>query len=489
MKTVTIVGAIASATVVTLYLDDGQEMNLDVKNYRTKYLMDEITPKLVKERSVQVDLDKFSAEGEIERKTNGIIRFFKNKFEALTALFKNEQKQEESAAARTAHHLSYGASSETDYRPVAVIDKKIIPAVDHLEPYLEHAAKTGNTVGLENFFKRCATVVDKRKHSVEELMNFMNRGDLPIADDGSIVAYKVLKTIGEDRTVFVDRHSRKVTQRVGSRVVMDESLVDDNRRTECSVGLHIARRGYLCGFGGNVITLVKVAPEDVIAVPHGEPDKMRAAAYHIVAELPERIHSTLRSNKPMTEDVECAQILADVIAGKHIGITEEVRILEAYGGRLQITQFDGGTQSKETPKTSGEARSLDSFSQRSNEPLVTVREINDKIAAIHASEPTVDPAPVRETPNERSARRKREKRAALKKDAIRAAAMSGNMAAAISAAASNEEPVKRAEESKPYTRESLVLDLYKKGMTFRAIEKELKICRKTIKKIIARHNA
>lgn len=498
MRTVTIVGAIASATGVTLYIANGDEINLDAANYRTKNLMDDITPKLTKNRSVTVDLDDYSAHAQVERKTNGVIRFFKNKIDALASLFKN--KQDEPVVVGNTE--PYGASSialSLNSETVAVVDDKIIPDVHHLEAHIEHAATTGNTVGLENFMKRIAAVIDNRGHSVQELMNFMKRGDLPIAEDGCIVAYKVLTSYGQEEGTFVDCHTKNVKQRVGSRVVMDEKLVDPDRRTECSTGLHIARRGYLSGFGGDIITLVKVAPEDVIAVPFSEPDKMRAAAYHIVALLPSRVYQTLRHNKPMTGDAEASQILADVIAGKHVGVLEEVRIHSAQGGDVVITPLDTSGQSIEPPKVSGEAKALDDKPAPS--PL-SIKELNKKIAEVRASEPA--PAPAEESAKDRRNRIKREKRAALRADKIttdkvtapptdkiRQAAMFGSMAAALSQPAvaepvSEKQPEKVVDTS---DREALVLKLHREGKSSRAIEKELKMCRKTIKKILDKHAA
>ena len=509
MRTVTIVGAIASATGITLYLIDGQELNLDVKNYRTKLLMDEVTPQLTRNRSATVDLSRFSAEGEVERKTNGIIRFFKNKFEALAAIFKGEGKVEDIATVGNAESVvtantaqAVDAVDNADYRPVAVVDNKIIPDVHHLEAHIEHAASSGNTAGLENFMKRIAAVIDKRGHSVTELMTFMKRGDLPIADDGCIVAYKILSSQEQEEGTFVDCHSKKVTQRVGSRVVMDEKLVDPDRRAECSTGLHIARRGYLGSFGGDIITLVKVAPEDVIAVPSGEPDKMRAAAYHIVAKLPKRVYRTLRNNKPMTGDEEASKILADVIAGKHIGVTEEVRINAALGGNVVVTPLDTSGAPVETPKVSGEVKALD---DRQVQPVLSIKELNQKIAEVRAAEHRDVPDLV-ETAQQRRNRVKREKRAALRAgnldngstssvSKIKEAAMFGNMSAALSEPAPD--PIEAPQSEKVTEqvteqvgdREAQVIKLHNEGKTSRAIEKELKMCRKTIKKILTRHTA
>jgi hypothetical protein len=197
--------------------------------------------------------------------------------------------------------------------------------MEQLAKQIDYAATTGNVEGLKRFMERIAAVVDKRGHTVQELLRFMEKGDLPIADDGMIIAYKMLYSTSE-LGVYVDPHSRTVRQRIGSVVQMPETEVDASRRTQCSTGLHIARRNYLRGFNGDTIMLVKINPADVIAVPAGEPDKMRVARYHIIVKVNDTAYGLLRDNRPMTGDPESAKLLANAIKGTHIGETEVVSI-------------------------------------------------------------------------------------------------------------------------------------------------------------------
>lgn len=218
----------------------------------------------------------------------------------------------------------------------------VIPNVERMHNHIQAAVETGTGIqGIELFLQRLAKVVGKgnRRHSVDDLMGFVRLGDLPIADDGCIVAYKLLNRHDSGRR-FVDVQSRKVLQSVGSLVIMDESLVDPNRHQDCSNGLHIAARSYLGGFSGNVMVLVKIRPEDVIAVPAYNRNKMRVCAYHIIAELPDAAKNRLRNNQPMDDTPFGRTLLADAITGRHIGIIEEVRIRAAYGGNLLITKME-----------------------------------------------------------------------------------------------------------------------------------------------------
>lgn len=210
---------------------------------------------------------------------------------------------------------------------IAVVDNKVIPGVERIKSQFARAANLGSTIGVENFMKRLAAVSDQRAHSIDDLLNFLERADLPIADDGSILIYKVLKRKG-DRTdgKYVDCHTKNVEQWTGAYVCMDPSMVDMNRRQECSVGLHVARRGYVRSFPGDVCVLGKLAPEDVIAVPHGEANKLRACGYHLLVELSDKQYNLVKQNRPISEDPEGKVLLANAIAGKHVRITHRVEI-------------------------------------------------------------------------------------------------------------------------------------------------------------------
>jgi hypothetical protein len=223
---------------------------------------------------------------------------------------------------------------------IAVVDGKVIPGMEKIKTQFTRAAKLGSTLGVENFLRRLAAVIEKRSHSIEDLLKFMERGDLPIADDGSILIYKVLSRKGSKTDgKFVDCHTRNVEQWTGAYVCMDESLVDHNRSTECSNGLHVARRGYIRGFSGDVCVLAKLAPEDVIAVPAYDANKMRVCGYHILMELSEVQYKLLKNNNPITDDAEGKTLLANALAGRHIHKTHEVRITGQKGTGVTVKKL------------------------------------------------------------------------------------------------------------------------------------------------------
>ena len=277
-----------------------------------------------------------------------------------------------------------------------------VPGVEALKGHVAHATKLGNTKGMDAFLKRLAAFITQREHTVQDVLKFMERGDLPVADDGCIIAYKVLKTPdnAETANVFVDCHSGKIKQRVGSYVCQDEKLVDPSRRTECSTGLHIARRGYLGSFGGNIIVMVKIRPEDVIAVPYGDPNKIRVKGYHILAKIPSNEHSKLRSNTAMT-DSNALKLLTMAIAGDHIGIIEEVRVTEARGGGVVITPMNAEkvhqpSLKKDTAKTAPIPEPMKKIEPVLDAPKVDPKAVAKEVEAKKAEAPKTKAQEARE---------------------------------------------------------------------------------------------
>ncbi|QIG75693.1 rIIB protector from prophage-induced early lysis protein [Rhizobium phage RHph_Y2_17_1] len=508
---VVIVGAIAGAKGITLYHADGKETNLALEGWKTKAIMDKVTPFIAKRQKVEIDLDTYDVHAHIEQKSGGLIRFVREKVASVRSWFKPAAEDEASknveAFTQTKvvddgqygkHTYGVRTAAPEEEVVVAIIGDKKVPGVEALNAHMEHAIQSGDTEGIENFMKRCASVIDTKGHSIQELLNFMRKGDLPIAKDGSIIAYKVLETAHVDgKQVIVDSHSKKVIQRVGSLVCMDPQLVDPSRRTQCSSGLHIARRGYLNNFPGDKIMLVKVAPEDVIAVPMGEPNKMRVAAYHIIAEIPASVHAALRSNQPMTKDNAASKLLADALAGNHVPVLEEVRIGAVKGGNLKITPLVEKAPEIVTG-TSGEARALDDEVKK---PAVTIQELR---LAVQAAAPDAPP-PDGEITKSHVQMIDGDLHVDGKKVDIEEAAMSGDMSAAINAKPEKVEKAKKLRsvatkaivenvlgqvvEEKPLMpqKHADAIRLHGEGKSNRAIEAELHICRKTLKKLFDKH--
>lgn len=219
----------------------------------------------------------------------------------------------------------------------------VIPHAHKLSSQMKAASKLKDFRGFVNFLNRLEPVLKDRGHSAEDLMKFIEYGDLPIADDGCIVIYKRLK---EKHGTFVDVHSGNIKQNVGSYVFMRPGLVDPNRRQDCSNGLHVASLGYLSSFSGNVTVMAKVRPEDVFAVPEYSHTKMRVCGYHILAVLPESLRTYVNTGGSISSIPEGKELLNKVLRGAHVGITELVEVGGHNGSNVTYTKVENTEAAK-----------------------------------------------------------------------------------------------------------------------------------------------
>lgn len=227
----------------------------------------------------------------------------------------------------------------------------IIPDAHKLGHQLKAASKLENYTGFTKFVERLSAIIESRGHSVEDLMKFIENGDLPIADDGCIIIYKRLNRVGKD--VFTDVHSGKIKQKVGSYVFMKPSLVDPNRRQDCSNGLHVASLSYLSCFSGDATVVAKVRPEDVFAVPQYNTNKMRVCGYHILAVLADGERKLVNGGGSLSSTATGKVLLNDIIAGRHVPITQLVEVGGHYGSNVTYTDVKPEDQVK--PEVSAKA--------------------------------------------------------------------------------------------------------------------------------------
>ena len=257
---------------------------------------------------------------------------------------------------------SFHEDVKEDEAIVAVTSAGVVPGVEGLQRHLRQASKLKDYKGFSRFLGRLAPVVKDRRHSVEDLMKFMEKAELPIADDGCILFLKRLnfkETDVEGRRVFVDCHSGNIRQWVGMKVQVREDLVDPDRRRDCSNGLHVAAMSYIGSFFGNVTILGKVAPEDVFAVPEYSTNKMRVAAYHIIAELPEKERSNVCNGVYLSKTDVGKKLLNDAIVGNHTAPTDLVMVGGHMGSNLKYTQLTGGTVEQIRTTASKEALDME----------------------------------------------------------------------------------------------------------------------------------
>lgn len=403
MAVIRILAIVVGEDNTTFYKEDGSTIILPSNDPRIPGIVEVATPFITAGKPADVSFESITTTHykNFEEKTGGIVKLFRVAKKWVKHLFEDEQDRQEAAEAAAkleaqtigtvpvvtngqpavpveepapapvapvtekSEKLTNAASeilskaqsvndetftddeTKEDETIIAVVEQEngealYIPGMEHLKDHFAAALKLGSTQGVENFLRRISTVIDKRGHSIGDLLKFMSRNDMPIADDGCLVAFKTLNRRGNHADVYQDIHSGNVIQRVGSKVFMAESLVDHDRRRDCSNGLHVARRAYVGGFRGSsgVMVLIKVAPEDAIAVPQYDANKMRVCGYHIVGDVPKDDHQKVFSNQPIPKDSATAKLLGAVLRGQHIGIIETVEIGGSRGGNLKITPVE-----------------------------------------------------------------------------------------------------------------------------------------------------
>lgn len=396
---VIIVAIVVDAHNLTMYKSDGDTITIPQGDPRLRDLVAKMAPVIDTGKSYLLtseDMDGKNHYAETEKKTNGLIRFFKmakSKFKEIAEKFcepvepmavgklpvmehtvgdspviadlepvkpklppEDERPLTQGLAAVAEIMANAKPSSDKDFASVTTAqqakdngteeeivvavtsDNTVIHGVEQLSDQMK-AVSAGVTSGngMARFLERAASV--KRGHSVEDLLKFVQKGELPFADDGTVLVYKRLKP-GKKPGVFVDVYSGKVEQSLGSFVHMAADLVDARRSVDCSNGLHVARRDYLHAFSGDVVVLCKLAPEHVIAVPTYDARKLRAMGYHIIAQLNDEDARLVCRNQPMKD----TELLANAIAGNHLPILEYVEITQSMGGGLKVTKVESPEQ-------------------------------------------------------------------------------------------------------------------------------------------------
>lgn len=312
-------GFTASAQAVTIYTLDGRPVVLDANAYRTKDILDTIIEKMGAFRAagsegapvVEIDITEFSLAEKIRENSAGAIR--------------------------------------VDFRegntPIAIQvgGVTVSAGVEKLARHIELASENAHSaLALENFIKLFSKVQQSRKHTADELLTFVKNNDLPIAVDGRIIAFKILRrtpkvSVPFGDGYFYDKHSGAVPQRVGSLVVMPANAVNESRRHACSTGFHVCSVRYFQGFWseGDPIVVTLVDPADIIAVPTGEPTKMRACAYFVAAPVDEKLARSIHAAKGHSHLPEVQALIDAVAAGRHAPVLETV--FQDANGAVSIT--------------------------------------------------------------------------------------------------------------------------------------------------------
>lgn len=274
-----------------------------------------------------------------------------------------------------------------------------VPGIDKLARHVTEASET-QSPGIRNMIKRLTPVISSRLHSVEDLMEFLSYSNLPITDDGMIIAYRRMNRCTQDGvTKYVDVHTGKVKQRIGSVVTMDIDKVDDNRNSACSAGLHVASIDYLGSFTGSAIAMVLVAPEDFIAVPEREVTKARVCRYRIVADLPTELYMRILKN-PSVDDPEFTALLDNILAGNYPP-AEEIIQVDSHGENTitpiaapepvkpVVSKAKPRTNKKPEPPKAPTPQSMEDTKEKARAKKKTVPQQCRSIYETFAKEPTL----------------------------------------------------------------------------------------------------
>jgi hypothetical protein len=295
--------------------------------------------------------------------------------------------------------LEKANSKDQDSTVVAVVGDIPIVNAENLKEYMISAMNLENQKGFQKFMELFATLAKKRKHTAQELMAFMKLNNLPVTHDGHILAYKSLTKSGD---YYLDNHSSTFKQNVGTVVLMDAEMVDDNRRTLCSNGLHIASPSYLRGYGSgnnNDIFIVKIHPADVVSVPLGEPEKIRVLRYHILYKLSPEMKQRFKNNFKITPNDPEASVLYDLVHGRHVARLNKTH--KHRNGKfdqmipLEVSPVISQEPVPETPKElpKPEPKKKSSPLKKNSNKAVT---INDKENP-SSQEITLDPSKINQT--------------------------------------------------------------------------------------------
>jgi hypothetical protein len=365
-----IIALCSNSDFCQVYLSDGTIKTFSSNDPVTKKIIESALPQLSKTGRAKVTIseEKVNIKEWLKEHKIELVSIYKEVLEAL----KEQPDFVEELRKIAKEYIADTPINEKETVVAITEGKKIVEDVHKLDTYLKHNALAQTEVtGYSKLIERLSNI--KREHTVQDVINFLEYADLPLADNGDIIAYKLLDRTSEPG-VFVDCYTGKIKQSVGSYVFMDASLVDPDRSQSCSCGLHIARRAYLQDFHGNVCVLVRIKPEDIITVPYEDANKVRVCAYHIIGVLSQNLFELVKSNKPMTSLKEGEELLSKAIRGDHIGITNTVQITQNMGNGLiykKIKPEKKKVTRKNTKK--GEAKAFDdkeNISKEEKEALI-----------------------------------------------------------------------------------------------------------------------
>lgn len=154
--------------------------------------------------------------------------------------------------------------------------------------------------GFEHLIKFLDNLMDNpNQDSRDDLYRFLTKNNLPITENGTFLAYKVV------RESYFDLHSNTYDNSIGAVIEMPRSEVDPNRNNTCSEGFHAASYEYIPWYGNmnsDKVVIVEINPQDVVSVPIDHNDaKLRTCKYRVIGEMKNPHIDRIKSNYVNTE--------------------------------------------------------------------------------------------------------------------------------------------------------------------------------------------
>lgn len=332
---------------------------IDIQNgdmYDTGKLVDELTPKLTGLAAVEVDLDDYLS--------------------IKQALFPDDYEDDGQIIVRVVE----GKEIKGIFFPLKIeVSVKngdgevVVPSVENLKSQMTRAIDT-NSPSVRNFLNRITPVIKDRLHSAEDLMQFIKESDLPLTDAGEIIAYKRVNKKGDD---YVDCHTGKVIQNIGSRVYTDVEKVDPDRTRACSNGLHVGSLRFMKSFYGAHTLVCVVKPEDFIAVPEYDTTKCRVCEYRVIGVLTDADRATINSGKHITNE-GFGKLIADAVAGNMPPILYDVYVGDRGDTTVTKRGKDAPTPTPTPSKKSNEVKPETGKSLLEDTPKNTGKKVVEK---------------------------------------------------------------------------------------------------------------
>lgn len=222
---------------------------------------------------------------------------------------------------------------------VITADDEVPVNIEEIEDHIIHAYdnKLDNMKALMERLKK-----HKDSGLVADILSFISKTCMPITKDGFVIGLR--RNVYNKDNKAVDGHSRTVPQEVGSRITMDDALINKSRDVCNASGLHISTQGYFASYHGAVGQLVLVDPLHIVSVPYRESTKLRCSSYAIVHEMTKtQFESALKCDFTPLDGV-----ISSLVGGYMPTIISEV-LIKKKGVSSEVIVTSTKTDSKNKP--------------------------------------------------------------------------------------------------------------------------------------------